>query len=126
MSLRVQQSNLCPGFSKSLLNDGGHRHIRRRGRCGGYLGQQMGGGGLTGFRQMHLIAGPGGVPLVPKTRLRIIRRLDQLCGRGAVVRRAPLYLPSLFIILLHPDLPQHFHGGQRPDAHRRGRSPQAC
>lgn len=88
----------CSGI---IRNRGGGRVDRR---------DQMRAAFFTGFRQMDLLAHPGGRALFAVMRLDIIGRSDVARGGRNVLRRAPADLPLNPGEVLHPDLAQDLHG----------------
>jgi hypothetical protein len=66
---------------------------------------------FTGFRQMDLLAHPGGRALFAVMRLDILRRADIACGGRNVLGRAPTDLALAPGVVLDPDLPKNCDGG---------------
>src|SRR4029077_15028208 len=95
--------------------DGGKHMIIGRGSGGGRdIDNQMRSRGVTGFREMHLVADPLHRTLGAVTRLRVIRGGDEFRRGWHVFDLAPAQRSIDLYILFGPDAAEGLDGGELP------------
>src|SRR6266567_1136921 len=83
-----------------------HRLIGRRGSRRGHMGDEVRILFLTGFGDMHFVAGPPRLALFAIACFLVIGRVDELFARRQILIAAPVKLPLDPDVVLDPDAPQ--------------------
>src|SRR5215475_16130726 len=84
-----------------------------------YVGNEMGCVDSTGLGYMHLVAAPGGTPLLTVPRVEVIGRSNHHGGGWTVFDVTPCHLVRLHGTLLHPNLAQRLDSGNGAESGRR-------
>ena len=109
-------------LSKGVVDGGTHDTIRRGGRGGDHLRDQIRLIRITGLREVELIAHPMGVTFTAVAGLQVVGRRDPHRRRRLLIPRAPAERfesrDGTAVILLQPYLPECLQGGKVPEVWR--------